>query len=300
MRLKSYTAAPLLCAMLYLLSIAADSILSGLDLNTGKYLLAAGLTQAAVCFMPLLLYRLLGGRLSVRRRRLAPPTAVSLPCLGLLALILFLGSMLLSMLTERLGIAAPAEAVRLPDGAYGTGALLVLTLTPAVCEEILFRGVVMPMFEPCGTAPAIIGTSLLFTFAHMQIEHFFEYFFSSVVLCFAVYVSRSLFSSILLHFLYNAASILLAGYVSGVAEHLESFALLFLVMLFAVWILTLFALSSAQRVFHVYAIRGADSSYTPQKMTRAERLRAAANVYFSIPFLLCALIYTAVVILTLR
>lgn len=109
MRLKSYTAAPLLCAMLYLLSIAADSILSGLDLNTGKYLLAAGLTQAAVCFMPLLLYRLLGGRLSVRRMRLAPPTAVSLPCLGLLALILFLGSMLLSMLTPSV-----SESLRLP------------------------------------------------------------------------------------------------------------------------------------------------------------------------------------------
>ena len=300
MRLKSYTAAPLLCAMLYLLSIAADSILSGLDLNTGKYLLAAGLTQAAVCFMPLLLYRLLGGRLSVRRMRLAPPTAVSLPCLGLLALILFLGSMLLSMLTERLGIAAPAEAVRLPDGAYGTGALLVLTLTPAVCEEILFRGVVMPMFEPCGTAPAIIGTSLLFTFAHMQIEHFFEYFFSSVVLCFAVYVSRSLFFFDSAAFFVQCCINSACGLRQRRRRTSREFRAFVPCDAVCRLILTLFALSSAQRVFHVYAIRGADSSYTPQKMTRAERLRAAANVYFSIPFLLCALIYTAVVILTLR
>lgn len=300
MKLKSYTTAPLLCAMLYLLSMAAESLLGGLDLDTGEYLLAAGLSQVAVCFLPLFLYRLLGGRISVRRMRLVPPTVVSLPCIGLLALILFLGSMLLSMLSKRIGLSASAEAVRIPDGAIGAGALLILTLVPAVCEELLFRGTVMPMFESCGTTPAIIGTSLLFAFAHMQIEHFLEYFFCSVVLCFAVYVSRSLFSSILLHFLYNIASVLLSGYISGIAEHLESFALLFIVMLFAVWILVLFALGSGQRVFRIYAVRGADSSYTPQKMTHAERLRASAGVYFSIPFLLCALIYTAVVILTLR
>ena len=177
--------------------------------------------------------------------------------------------------------------------------ILVACILPAVCEEFLFRGVILCAFEACGTRTAIIGTSLLFAFAHLNFERLPLYFFCSVVLCFAVYVSRSLFAAVLLHAVYNVASVYAGVYLSSVAAHLESFALLFIVMLLAFLICVIFTLSAASRTYRAYADAGLPSDYAP-RFRYADRLRASASVYFSLPFLLCTLLFAAVMILEMR
>lgn len=301
MKLKPYTAAPFLAALVYLLTLCAERLIASLDMDVNAYLLTAGAIQLGTYLLPLLLYGLLFGGMSAKRMRLALPKAVSLPTVALLTSILLLGSALLSMLLQRLGIVEPsASAVTATGGTKGLLVLLVFAVLPAICEELVFRGVIMSAFEPCGTAPAIIGCSLLFAAAHMSLEKFPIYFFCSVVLCFVTYCSRSLFCAMLVHALYNASALLFESFLSGIAAHLESFSLLFIVMLFALWILVLIALSEGERVYRVYADRNLGSEYTPRKLTHAQRIKGSASVYFSVPFLLCALIYIAVIVLSLK
>ncbi|MBQ5390344.1 MAG: CPBP family intramembrane metalloprotease [Clostridia bacterium] len=300
MKLKPYTAAPFLAALVYLLTLCAEQLIASLDMHTNSFLLAAGAIQLGTYLLPLLLYGLLFGGISARRMRLSLPTAVSLPLQALLGMILLLGTALLSLLFQRLGITGVAESTVIGEGVPKLLIIAVFAVIPAVCEELIFRGVILSAFEPCGVAPAIIGTSLLFAFAHMSFEKLPIYFFASVILCFAAYTGRSLLASMLLHTLYNIVSLYLGEYLSGIAAHLESFSLLFVVMLFTLWIVTLIALAEGERVYRAYAERDLDSSYTPKKLTHAQRIKGSASVYFSIPFLLCTLIYIAVIVLSLQ
>lgn len=300
MKLKSYTTAPLLAALVYLLTLSVDRLPQALDVSPSAYLWIFGGIQTAAYLLPLLLYGLLFGGISVRRMRLAAPTAVSLPLLLLLAVILLLGAPLLSMLALRLGLAEPSVSVLSGVSAPRALILFVFAVIPAVCEEVIFRGVILPAFEPCGTVPAVIGTSLLFTFAHMSPGNFAVHFFASVVLCLAVYAGRSLFAPILLHTAYNVLTVCFSDKLSGIAAYLESFALLFILLFFALCIFILLALGEGARVYRLYAARGYDSSYTPAKLTRAQCLRGSVAVYFSVPFLLCTLIYVAVSILSMQ
>jgi hypothetical protein len=82
--------------------------------------------------------------------------------------------------------------------------------------------------------------------------------------------------------------------------HLESFSLLFIVILFLLWIFVVVALTEGSRVYRIYAEKNYDSGYTPKKLSGANRLKASAAVYFSLPFLLAVLIYIAIVVFSMQ
>ncbi len=300
MKLKPYTSAPFLAIFVYLLTLSAERIIAGLDMNVNSYLIVCGIVELATYALPLVLYGLLFGNIAPRRMRFALPTAKSVPTQILLAIILLLGSALISMFSIRIGFSAPTESIISGINAPHVLVLLIFAIIPAVCEEIVFRGVIMSSFELCGIAPAIIGTSVLFAAAHMSLENLPVYFFASVVLCFTTYVSRSLLSAIVLHSLYNVAALTLSGYLNGIASHLESFSLLFIVMLFLLWIFVIVALTEGSRVYRSYSDKNLDSSYTPKKLSPQNRLSASASVYFSLPFLLAVIIYIAVIVFSMQ
>ena len=300
MKLKPYTTAPFLAALCYLMTVCAGYILAGLDTTANGYFYAFGGIQLAAYLLPLVLYALLFGGIPFRRMRFAMPTAVSIPLQILLAVILLVGTSLISMLLERVGIVSSESAGGTGIGTPSIVAIAVAAILPAALEEIIFRGVIMSSFEPCGVSPAIIGSSLLFAFAHMSFEKLPLYFFAGVILAFSAYVSRSIFVPIFLHAVYNIASLCLGDYLSGIAAHLESFSLLFILLVFTLWILVLIALSEGSRVYGVYAERELDSSYTPAKITRTERATGNVSVYFSVPFLLATLIFIAIVIFKMQ
>lgn len=300
MKLKPYTTAPFLAALVYLLTICAGYILSGLDTSADGYLYALGGIQLAAYALPLLLYGLLFGGIRPKRMRFAVPSAVSIPLQLLLLAILLIGTSLMSMLLHRIGIITDTGEGGATVSSAGFLPIAIAAIVPAVCEEILFRGVIMSSFEECGISPAIIGSSLLFAFAHMSFEELPIYFFAGVVLAFSAYISRSVFTAIFLHAVYNVASLCLSDYLYAIAAHLESFSLLFIIMFFTLLILVLISLSEGERVYGIYARRALDSSYTPKKMTRMEKVKGNAAVYLSVPFLLATLIYIAVVVFSMQ
>lgn len=299
MKLKSYTTAPLCAAAFYFLTLIYGWLTDGANLPSAWRLPLLGLAQTLACLLPAVVWLCCYRDFNARRLRFALPRAASLGTLVLLLVCLLLGSALLSLVGQRIGFDT-VEITGISGAANPWLTLFTLCVLPAVCEEFLFRGVLLCAFEACGTRAAIVGASLLFAAAHMSLEKFATYFFCSVILCFAVYVSRSLLAAVLLHAVYNIASVYSGAYLSGVAAHLDSFALLFIVLLLLLLVLTIFALSSASRVYRVYADENLPSDYAPQRQRGVAKLRAGASVYFSLPFLLCALIFAAVVILRMR
>ncbi len=99
------------------------------------------------------------------------------------------------------------------DGVPFVAALLLIALTPAVCEELLFRGYMFTAFRrKMSLSKAIVCVSVLFAISHMSLIKILPTAILGVALAYAVYVSNSIFTSSLMHFLNNGFSVFLLYY----------------------------------------------------------------------------------------
>ncbi len=91
-------------------------------------------------------------------------------------------------------------------------AWLVVAITPAICEELLFRGLILSALRRLGNWPALIISSLLFAVAHASIYRLLPTFFLGLLLGYVVLRTRSIASSMTIHALNNGIAVALARY----------------------------------------------------------------------------------------
>ncbi len=104
-------------------------------------------------------------------------------------------------------------------------ALLVAALTPAICEEVMFRGYFFKSLElRFKPAIAIFISGLVFSLYHFNPYGFLPITGMGIFLAYAVYRSNSIGVSVFIHFLYNGIAILLYNLLRGTAleKQLES------------------------------------------------------------------------------
>jgi sodium transport system permease protein len=80
---------------------------------------------------------------------------------------------------------------------------LVIGVTPAVCEELFFRGFVLSGLRRAGMLPALAVTAVLFGLAHSSIYRLLPTAFLGFVFGYAVWKTRSVACSVLAHTLNN-------------------------------------------------------------------------------------------------
>lgn len=94
-------------------------------------------------------------------------------------------------------------------------AVLGLALVPAVCEEILFRGVVLGGFaRSLGKGWAVVLSAILFAVAHLDLPAVPSRLLLGLVLGLAVLQTGSLVPAVVLHAANNAVALALAAYVA--------------------------------------------------------------------------------------
>lgn len=94
--------------------------------------------------------------------------------------------------------------------------ILVVGVSPAICEEILHRGVLLKAYENRGHAKAVIITSLLFGVFHYDITNIVAPVFLGLLIGYYVVRTDSIFAGMLAHFLNNLISVLLQYYYSKI------------------------------------------------------------------------------------
>jgi membrane protease YdiL (CAAX protease family) len=88
------------------------------------------------------------------------------------------------------------------------GIIIFAALTPAICEEFLFRGLVQKSFEyKLKTFWAIFLTSFIFSIYHFNPYGFIPLVLLSMYFGFSVYVTDSILISVILHFSNNFFSV---------------------------------------------------------------------------------------------
>jgi len=87
-------------------------------------------------------------------------------------------------------------------------ALVLFALVPALCEEMLFRGLILSGLARLGALPALVISALLFGLAHASIYRFIPTFVLGLCLGYAVWSSRSIWVGVIVHSLNNAVAVL--------------------------------------------------------------------------------------------
>ena len=98
-------------------------------------------------------------------------------------------------------------------------AFLVIAAAPAVCEEMLFRGLILhSLKERYRAASAIAITATLFGAYHMSLVKFLPTGLLGLLLCYVVWRTGSIYPAMLMHFLNNAYSVVIAFYPEQVGR----------------------------------------------------------------------------------
>lgn len=82
--------------------------------------------------------------------------------------------------------------------------ILIIGVTPAICEEMLHRGLMLRAYERRGTNRALVITALFFGFFHFDITNFFGTAFLGLLIGYYVIRTNSIFAGMLAHFLNNS------------------------------------------------------------------------------------------------
>lgn len=89
------------------------------------------------------------------------------------------------------------------------GLIAVAALSPAICEEVVFRGFLLSSFRGrTGGVAAVVVTALLFGLFHLSIYRLIGTTALGLVMGWMVWHTRSIWPAVLFHFLNNATSIL--------------------------------------------------------------------------------------------
>lgn len=93
--------------------------------------------------------------------------------------------------------------------------LFVLAVTPAINEEVIMRGLVLSEFKYVSHFKAAMVNGLLFGILHLNINQFIYAFIIGAIMSYMVIITKSLLSSMLMHFSINGVAAVAQWYASN-------------------------------------------------------------------------------------
>lgn len=95
--------------------------------------------------------------------------------------------------------------------------MFIMAFTPAICEEIAFRGVFAHGYKNINLKKAVFINGLMFGIIHFDGQQFLYAFFMGVLFAYIFYLTRSIFSTMIMHFVFNGTQVLLS-YLAPISE----------------------------------------------------------------------------------
>lgn len=153
--------------------------------------------------------------------------------------------------------------------------ILAYAALPAICEEFIYRGILCCEYERGGILRAGIISSFFFALLHFDIRNFFVYFYCGAILCLVLYATRSLFTAMIAHFLYNVFGLFGMPYfgrlylLSGNASFLVVISIIILLLFIFIFCM------EASKLYRKYLREGFSSSYrNPIHKTKKEKINS--------------------------
>lgn len=184
--------------------------------------------------------------------------------------------------TEALGFELTAPEFQVPSDFFGRIVYLVsVAIVPALVEEFAVRGAVLQPLRRYGDKFAIIASALIFSILHGNLVQAPFAFVAGLGIGYAVCITNSLWTGVLIHFCNNLYSVITAFMVEDIAneELLNRIYMIVLVMLYIVSILgsVIFVMLKEKR------------KLTPS-FTVSSPIQKASSLFINIPMVIAILI----------
>ena len=298
---KPYHRVPLLVFVIYILT----SLSSFVTFEQGQYgtqtFFAVLVLQIITFVLPGLFYCRINGADEIKKLNLRPFGVRSLLFVIPASLLLFLASALIRLLGLYLSGGQYVPTVS-TGGISATNAvflLLVYCVCPAICEEFVFRGIVLSSYRQYGIFCSITVSAALFAMLHFSITDFPLYFVSGVILASTALITRSVFPCMIMHFLNNAFVIFFEDYLWQMIVRPNNIAL-FVFIVGALFLLLLFiCLSHAEEIVYRYS-SVIDEKENPPKKEFIATVRDFLISVLSPSFLMCVVYYAIASIVKLK
>ncbi|MCL1845959.1 MAG: CPBP family intramembrane metalloprotease [Defluviitaleaceae bacterium] len=85
--------------------------------------------------------------------------------------------------------------------------ILVIAVTPAICEEVVFRGYIQSSFRNKTFWTMALMNGLFFGIMHFNAHQFFHTFLAGIFWAYMVYATRSIRAGVISHFIMNASQV---------------------------------------------------------------------------------------------
>ena len=292
--------APLLIISVYLLLLITSTVnFDNIESGATEAYLALVAIQLFVFMLPSIFYvraRSLDVRNSLRLRL---PSPDKLPLILLSSVALILTEILISALSSEMGGSVYENRYSYAADAGADTAVyyaVCYALIPALCEELLFRGIIMSEYQRSSILSAVVMNSIFFCILHADVRSLPFTFIAGVVLSVCTYAANSVIAAFFVHLFYNLFAIFGGEATDRV---LSSIGLLTLIIILtgAALLLTLaLALGECQRIYSSYARKNRDSYYVVKykKGTGAVRffsaLLAPTSLFAIVMYIIVALL----------
>jgi membrane protease YdiL (CAAX protease family) len=100
--------------------------------------------------------------------------------------------------------------------------ILLVALLPAICEELLFRGMIQRGVERLGAGWSILLSGLLFGLFHFDFQRLAAQTLIGFIAAYVVYRTGSIFNGMILHFMNNGLLTLLSNYSANLADGMNT------------------------------------------------------------------------------
>ena len=302
-RIKGTFSAPLLVLVIYALLISSRYLnINSLKGNSNIYLSMIVL-QIMIFILPGIFYCRLRGGNTAKKLKLNKLSAHKawfvMACFG----VLVFGSTLINTATFYIfggGSQYSLYTTFAPSGgdvSWTDLVYLIITFAvmPAVTEEYIFRGILVSEYSDYGVSTAILLSGLMFSMLHFNLYKLPVYFFCGVIAAYSVYITQSLWSAMLLHFLNNLYGIFFESILWNVIKAPNSliFFLFVIVTFFIVFLVLSF--NGAESILYHAAIKGEKS---PAEATKREGgIKLLFEALVSPSFLACILLFLVVTLI---
>ena len=170
--------------------------------------------------------------------------------------------------------------------------LIAYAVIPAICEELIFRGILCHEYEKGGVVRAVVFSSLFFAMLHFNPINILTYMFSGVILALVLYASRSLFAAIITHLLYNIFGLFGQRYMNTLYKITGSETFFIFIVAFIFLLSAAFFCRQAAKLYKKHVYDGVSSNYRkPVDKTPEEIRKSFLAVIFEPATILCVVFY---------
>ena len=173
--------------------------------------------------------------------------------------------------------------------------LLAYALLPAICEEVVYRGILCAEYEQGGVARSIVFSSIFFALLHFNPINILTYLFSGAILALVLYATRSLFASMLVHFFYNVFGLFGQKYMNALYKVTGSEVFFVFIITFALLLSAAIFCRQAAKLYKKHLYEGYSSNYRKPIAKTPEEIRASFLAVLREPAtILCIIFYIGV------